>query len=60
VPEPFWRIILRYKAEGQNQAPCEFTWARGRLFDHGMAALLYELCLEAGQALVTKVCTSLV
>lgn len=67
MPEPFWKIVLKYGApeEAQpgghlqqlraRQAPLtEFFWARGRLFDHGVAALLYEMCLEAGTATVTK------
>lgn len=55
VPEPFWRIVLKHREDGPNQPTTEFTWARGRLFDHAMATLLYELCLDAGNALVTKV-----
>ena len=53
MPEQFWRIIMMYHADGGR--PCEFTWARGRLFDHAMATLLHELCQQDGQAQVTKV-----
>lgn len=57
VPEPFWRIVLSYAVQGQR--PCEFAWARGRLFDHAIAAVLYDLCLSADVATVTKVRTRL-
>lgn len=53
VPEPFWRIVLKYGEAGQRLT--EFQWARGRLFDHQMALLLYEMCLFAGSATVTNV-----
>ena len=53
VPEQFWRIVLKHQEA--NKPATEFTWARGRLFDHAIATLLYELCLDAGEALVTKV-----
>lgn len=32
----------------------EFLWARNRLFDHQVATVLFEMCVEAGQATVTK------
>lgn len=34
----------------------EFFWARNRLFDHQIATILFEMCVEAGTAIVTKVC----
>lgn len=36
-------------------ADVEFDWARGRLFDHTAATVLYEMTLEAGQAEVLSV-----
>jgi hypothetical protein len=32
----------------------EFFWTRGRLFDHGIATVLYEMCLMAKIATVTE------
>lgn len=34
---------------------CEFTWARGRLFDQDAATVLYEACCEAPTATVMEV-----
>lgn len=53
VPEPFWKIVMKH---GHASKLTEFHWARGRLFDHHVAAMLYEMCLQEPQATVTKVC----
>lgn len=42
---------MRHGAAGKVT---EFLWARNRLFDHQVATLLFEMCVEAGQATVTK------
>lgn len=52
VPEPFWGISLMHKKEGKQ---VRFSWARNRLFDRMTAVLLYERCLAAKKATVTKV-----
>lgn len=52
VPEPFWSIKLMHSREGQK---VNFSWARNRLFDRMSTLILYERCLEAKKAKVTKV-----
>lgn len=69
VPEDFWSIAMSITVdaagpnnnhgpnEQHNQAPrrqVHFQWKRGSLYDHGMAAYLYESCLDAGEAVVTS------
>lgn len=60
VPEDFWHIQVTHT--GDDRKRCEFSWDRGRLFDHTAATLLYEMCVEEPQATVTKasiiLCTS--
>ena len=52
VPEPFWYIHVSYRApEGQA---CAFTWARGHIYDHAVATVLYETCVDAPLATVTR------
>ncbi|KAL3140647.1 hypothetical protein ABBQ32_005213 [Trebouxia sp. C0010 RCD-2024] len=53
VPEDFWHIQVTHT--GDDRKRCEFSWDRGRLFDHTAATLLYEMCVEEPQATVTKV-----
>ncbi|GMH33038.1 hypothetical protein BSKO_00872 [Bryopsis sp. KO-2023] len=67
VKEDFYYIHVKHvdstPAEGEkkkygsdkNTASCVFEWDRGRLFDHVIAALLYENCVENPTAVVTKV-----
>ncbi|PHH89100.1 hypothetical protein CDD83_6643 [Cordyceps sp. RAO-2017] len=52
VPEPFWSIKLMHTKEGKN---VNFSWARNRLFDRMTTVILYERCLAAKKAKVTKV-----
>ncbi|KAI6359889.1 hypothetical protein MCOR25_006932 [Pyricularia grisea] len=52
VPETFWSIKLSIKKDGKNGT---FTWTRGRLFDRASVIILYERCIEAKTATVTKV-----
>ncbi|CAK0738823.1 hypothetical protein CVIRNUC_001098 [Coccomyxa viridis] len=53
VAEPFWYIHVTYRApEGQQ---CTFHWRRGHLFDHAVATVLYEMCVEAPLATITRV-----
>lgn len=51
-PEPFWSIKVMHKREGID---VNFTWSRGRLFDRASVVILYERCLAAKMAQVTKV-----
>ncbi|KAL2271743.1 hypothetical protein VTJ83DRAFT_1114 [Remersonia thermophila] len=52
VPEPFWSIKVMHERDGIK---VNFNWARHRLFDRMMAVVLYERCLVARTATVTKV-----
>ncbi|KAI0876092.1 DNA topoisomerase [Hypoxylon argillaceum] len=51
-PEPFWSIKVMHKREGID---VNFSWARNRLFDRSSVIILYERCLTAKKAKVTKV-----
>ncbi|KAF2972130.1 hypothetical protein GQX73_g1485 [Xylaria multiplex] len=51
-PEPFWSIKVMHKREGID---VNFSWARNRLFDRASVIILYERCLAAKKAKVTKV-----
>ncbi|KAI0481094.1 DNA topoisomerase [Xylariaceae sp. FL0804] len=51
-PESFWSIKVMHKREGIN---VNFSWARHRLFDRISVIVLYERCLAAKKARVTKV-----
>ncbi|KAI1282411.1 DNA topoisomerase [Xylaria sp. FL0933] len=51
-PEPFWSIKVMHKREGID---VNFSWARNRLFDRASVIILYERCLMAKKARVTKV-----
>lgn len=52
VSEPFWSITLSHTKEGNS---ADFSWARNRLFDRMSTVILYERCLAAKTAEVTKV-----
>ena len=53
IAEPFWYIHVTYRApEGQQ---CTFHWRRGHIFDHAVATVLYEMCVEAPLATITRV-----
>lgn len=52
VPEPFWSIRLMHSKEGKK---VNFSWARNRLFDRMATVVLYERCLAAKKAKVSKV-----
>lgn len=52
VPEPFWGIKVMHSRDGQK---VNFAWARNRLFDRISTIILYEKCLAAKKAKVTKV-----
>lgn len=52
VPEPFWKLKVTHK---KDDALTEFTWKRGRLFDHTACLVLYQLCLENPLAHVTDI-----
>ena len=55
VPEQFWAIHMEYKPPEQGSTSVSFSWDRTRLFDHAMALLFYEPCVEAPEATITKV-----
>ncbi|RDW83380.1 DNA topoisomerase [Coleophoma crateriformis] len=52
VPETFWSIKVTQKREGINVV---FNWKRNRLFDRATVIILFERCLDAKRAKVTKV-----
>lgn len=54
VPETFWSIKVTHTKE---DAKVSFNWARKHLFDRMIAVILYEQCIQARHATVTKVQT---
>ncbi|GAB7351247.1 hypothetical protein MBLNU459_g1673t1 [Dothideomycetes sp. NU459] len=54
VPEPFWAIRVMHVKE---DIEVKFNWARNHLFDRMMVVILFERCLTAKYAKVTKVQT---
>lgn len=64
VPETFWFIDLKLQVpvphddnetQGNNNSrSISFTWRRGRLYDRLMTLVLYESCLDVGEATVTQ------
>ncbi|CAI5998384.1 unnamed protein product [Closterium sp. NIES-64] len=55
VEEPFWAIHCRHVQHSPPPATsAEFSWQRGRLFDHHIAATLFEMCLDNPVATVTS------
>lgn len=54
VPETFWSIKVMHQKDGIK---VNFKWARGHLFDRMMVVILFERCLLARTATVTKVQT---
>lgn len=52
VPEGFWSIKVTHK---RDDLSVTFNWARHRLFDRVAVTILFERCLEAKFAKVTKV-----
>lgn len=52
VPEDFWSIKVMHKKDGLSVT---FSWARNRLFDRAAVTILFERCLAAKQAKVTRV-----
>lgn len=52
VPEPFWSIKVTHKRDDINVV---FNWRRNRLFDRAVVTILFERCLAAKTAKVTKV-----
>lgn len=51
-PEPFWSIKVMHQRDGVN---VNFTWRRNHLFDRAAVTILFERCLAAKKATVTKV-----
>ncbi len=45
---------MAYRAPNGKGA-CDFHWARGRLFDHAVAVMLYEPCVAEPLATVLRV-----
>lgn len=54
IPEPFWAIKVTHK---KDNIEVRFNWARNHLFDRMMVVILFERCLAAKLAKVTKVQT---
>jgi DNA topoisomerase III len=54
VPEQFWSIKVMHEKDGIK---VNFRWARTHLFDRMIVAILFERCLLARTARVTKVQT---
>ncbi|KAL2201373.1 DNA topoisomerase [Corynascus similis CBS 632.67] len=52
VPEAFWAIKVMHERDGIQ---VNFNWSRHRLFDRMSVVILYERCLAARTARVTKV-----
>lgn len=52
MPEPFWSIKVTHSREDINVI---FNWKRNRLFDRAVAIIIFERCLAAKIAKVTKV-----
>jgi len=52
VPETFWSIKITHKRDDINVA---FNWNRNRLFDRTVVVILFERCIAAKIAKVTKV-----
>ncbi|GKT80915.1 DNA topoisomerase [Colletotrichum tofieldiae] len=52
VPEQFWSIKVMHSREGKK---VNFNWSRNRLFDRMSVVILYERCIKAKKAKVTKV-----
>ncbi|CAN0107363.1 unnamed protein product [Ectocarpus fasciculatus] len=57
--EAFWSIKMEYAeddpASPGGKARADFSWQRGRLYDHACCAILYEMTVEDGVAVVTSV-----
>ncbi|KAK8153608.1 DNA topoisomerase 3-beta [Phyllosticta citrichinensis] len=51
VPEPFWNIKVSHVKDGIK---VNFNWKRGHLFDRMAVAVIYERCLAAKLARVSK------
>lgn len=51
VPEPFWRIDVSHTKDGVT---AKFNWKRGKLFDRMATTIIFERCLAARTATVTK------
>ncbi len=53
VPETFWHIMMIYRDAASQHV--QFQWARGRLYDHACATLLYERTCRQPAARVASV-----
>lgn len=53
-PETFWGIRVMHEKDGVQ---VKFNWSRGHLFDRMMVVILFERCIMARTAKVTKVQT---
>ncbi|KAF8770110.1 DNA topoisomerase 3-alpha like protein [Argiope bruennichi] len=52
IPEAFWKLRVTHKRE---DVTTDFSWKRGRLFDHSACLALYQLCLEKPTAKVIDI-----
>lgn len=51
IPEPFWYVKVEHKKDG---ILVKFNWRRGHLFDRMIVTIIFERCLLAKTAKVTK------
>lgn len=54
MPETFWKIQVFHKRDGIN---VNFNWRRVHLFDRMIVTILFERCIAAKTAKVTKLQT---
>ncbi|CAG9320761.1 unnamed protein product [Blepharisma stoltei] len=52
-PEQYWTLDMKVN-RGANKT-AEFSWSRARLFDFTSTLVLYEKCIEAGQAEIVSI-----
>lgn len=52
IPEPFWGIKVTHR---RDDISVVFNWARNRLFDRAAIVILFERCIAAKTARVSKV-----
>jgi len=52
VPETFWTIKVKLR---RKEIDVNFSWARNRLFDRPSVIILYEQCIRAKIARITKI-----
>jgi DNA topoisomerase III len=63
IPEDFWYLSLsleidmgdiQQSSRRDNRRQVHFSWKRGRLYDQAATLVIYEICLDAGEAIVKR------